>query len=312
MQALTTNILGSHSTAIGQNALFTQNYGTATDGNNTAVGHDAGAEVTSGTANTLIGAFAGDSLTAAFENVAIGVQAQTADTLGRRVVAIGNGALSTQNYTTATNSFNVAVGYEAGKSVTNGIQNTFLGALAADGHQDGQDNVALGYNVGMSATGVNAEIIIGSNVNGGGTNTVRIGTAGGNATLGLDGSDTSWAASSDSRLKTDVATCAVGLDFIKALRPITFKWNAKDAVANTLPQYDADSSDPVYGSGQIQHGFLAQEVKTAIDAHSGIKNGFTMWSEDPNGTQQVAPSALVPMLVKAIQELEARIATLEG
>ena len=53
-------------------------------------------------------------------------------------------------------------------------------------------------------------------------------------------------------------------------------------------------------------------MKSTIDAHSGLKNGFTMWSEDPDGTQQVAPTALIPMLVKAIQELEARIATLEG
>ena len=37
-----------------------------------------------------------------------------------------------------------------------------------------------------------------------------------------------------------------------------------------------------------------------------------MWREDHDGTQEVAPSALIPMLVKAIQELEARIAVLEG
>ena len=44
-----------------------------------------------------------------------------------------------------------------------------------------------------------------------------------------------------------------------------------------------------------------------------------MWSEDPDGTQQLAPSALIPMLVKALQELsakndalEARIAVLQG
>ena len=159
---------------------------------------------------------------------------------------------------------------------------------------------------------VDGEIINGSNKAGGGANTVKLGVAAGDATLALDGSDTSWSASSDARLKTNVADCAVGLDFIKDLRPITYNWNAKNAIASTLPQYDAESSEPVYGSGKIQHGFLAQEVKSTIDAHSGLKNGFTMWSEDPDGTQQVAPTALIPMLVKAIQELEARIATLEG
>ena len=137
-----------------------------------------------------------------------------------------------------------------------------------------------------------------------------------------------------------MADSTVGLEFIKDLRPVTFKWNSKNAVANSLPQYDADSSDPVYGEGKAHHGFIAQEIKAVIDSHSGVVNGHNIWAEDPNGTQQVAPSALVPMLVKAIQEqnaliealatritvlvkavqelsakndaLEARIATLEG
>ena len=41
---------------------------------------------------------------------------------------------------------------------------------------------------------------------------------------------TSWAAASDQRLKTDVENSTVGLDFIKALRPITYKWAAKNAI----------------------------------------------------------------------------------
>ena len=82
-------------------------------------------------------------------------------------------------------------------------------------------------------------------------------------------------------------------------------------------------------NGEINHGFIAQEVKAAIDSHSEIKDGFKMWSveqrEDVEGNpventrQRLAPSELIPILTKAIQELstkndalEARIATLEG
>ena len=74
---------------------------------------------------------------------------------------------------------------------------------------------------------------------------------------------------------------------------------------------------------KVQHGFIAQEVKTVIDNHSEIKDGFEMWQKegeaDGDGRQRLAPSELIPMLVKAIQELsakndalEARIKTLEG
>ena len=68
------------------------------------------------------------------------------------------------------------------------------------------------------------------------------------------------------------------------------------------------------------HGFIAQEVKAAIDAHSEIKDGFGMWKEDEvDGRQRLGPSELIPMLVKAIQEQDAlitaltdRITALEG
>jgi len=328
-EALYTESLGGRNIAIGYEALYTL----AVNGYayNVAVGYSAGSAINSGINNTIIGGLAGDAINTGSYNAAVGASALSATTigahntsmgsdnmftniLGSKSTAIGSGALYTQNPagSSAVDMFNVAVGFNAGVAVTEGVQNTLVGALCLDNLTTGDLHTAIGYNLGPSAVDVSSEIIIGSNVNGAGTNQVRIGLASGSATLSLDGNDTSWSASSDSRLKTDVATCAVGLDFIKALRPITYKWEAKNAVANTLPQYDADSSDPVYGSGKIQHGFLAQEVKTAIDAHSGLKNGFTMWREDPDGTQQVAPTALVPMLVKAIQELEARIAVLEG
>jgi hypothetical protein len=257
-----------------------------------------------------MGSGAGDALTTGFNNVALGKDALGTEDTGRKNVAIGFSALATQNGD--SDNVNVAVGFEAGTAITTGIKNTLIGASAGDSIQDAQLAIVVGYNADTNGTGDGNQIVIGNNLTGAGANNVKFGTSGGTATLGLDGSDTSWAASSDLRLKTNVADCAVGLDFIKDLRPITFKWNNKDAITNTLAQYDATSSDPVYGSGKTQHGFIAQEVKTAINAHSGLKDGFTMWSEDPDGTQQVAPSALIPMLTKALQELSAKNDALEA
>ena len=37
-----------------------------------------------------------------------------------------------------------------------------------------------------------------------------------------------------------------------------------------------------------------------------------MWSEDDNGRQRLADSSLVPMLVKAIQELSDKVTALEN
>ena len=88
-----------------------------------------------------------------------------------------------------------------------------------------------------------------------------------------------------------------------------------------MPDYKEGSDEPVRGNeyGKTFHGFVAQEVKTVIDNHSEIKEGFGMWEEYADGIQAIAEGAVVSMLVKAIQELsakndalEARIATLEG
>ncbi len=305
--ALAANVTAHRSVAVGYNTLANSNVSGNSNLYNTAVGYGAGGAVTDGLQNTLIGGLTGDSITGGDNNTAVGQGALGSETTGGRSVAIGAGALSAQNFTGNELPYNVAVGLNAGASITTGTSNTLIGGLCGDNLTTGDLCTKIGFNLQESAVGVDNEIMMGTNITGAGANTIRLGTAAGNATLNFDGSDTSWAAASDERLKEDVTTSTAGLSFIQDLRPITYKWKAKNAVADTLPQYDADSTDPVYGSGKTQHGFIAQEVKTAIDAHSEIKNGFSMWVQDPDGTQQVAPSALVPMLVKAIQEQQALI-----
>ena len=285
----------------------------ASGGNyNVCVGDQAGTAVSTGDDNTLVGYAAGDALTEGAGNTVIGMNCLGSDTKGSRNIAIGHAALISQNFTSVTHGNNVAIVYSAGAALDGGTSNTLVGNAAHDSLQTGDLNISIGYNNAASAVGVDDEIIIGTNATGGGANTVRFGRIGTTATLGLDGSDTSWAAASDLRLKKEITDSTVGLSFIKALRPITYKWNAKNAIADSLPQYDADSSDPVFGEGKAHHGFVAQEVKTVIDAHSDVANGHNILHEDPNGTQLMAPGNLVPMFVKAIQELEARIVTLEG
>ena len=108
------------------------------------------------------------------------------------------------------------------------------------------------------------------------------------------------------------------MSFVNALRPRTFNYKNKGELPNTFRAYKEGSTE-VFKSDKTQHGFIAQEVKAAIDADSGVKNGFNLWDEREDGSQEVAETALVPILVKAIQEqnalieaLTARVSTLEG
>ena len=55
---------------------------------------------------------------------------------------------------------------------------------------------------------------------------------------------------------------------------------------------------------------IAQEVKAVMDEH-GIKE-WRGWKIDPNGKQNIAYGALIVPLVKAIQELSAKVTALEA
>jgi len=292
---------------------------------NTAVGQAALTQMTTGNRNTGIGLNAGQSVTTGAFNTFVGSGAAGGGAVsitGNDNIAVGSwhdGVIEGPLGGLSSGNANVAIGNGALRALTTGTQNVAVGHGCNNNNISGDTNTFIGYNVVIGNTATDATIAIGSNFTSASSNNVRIGTAAGTATLTLDGSDTSWAAASDERLKKDIVTSTVGLSFINDLRPVTFKWNAKNAIANTLPQYDADSSDPVYGEGKAHHGFIAQEVKAVIDAHSDVVDGHNLWTQDEDGTQQLAQGALVPMLVKAIQEqqvlietLTARIETLEG
>ena len=230
-------------------------------------------------------------------------------------VAIGAGALQTQNFTTATNANNVAVGVNAGSGVTTGQYNVLMGKDAGSDITSADQNTLIGDQIAAASSTSN-------NMNGLGH---AITCSPGFTTLGVGFDDiraahgtATWAAVSDERFKKDIADSTTGLSFINALKPRTFKYKTLGEVPETFNAYTKDSTQ-VFKNSKTNHGFIAQEVKAAIDADSSTKNGFTFWNEREDGSQEVAEAALIPVLVKAIQEqqtliesLTARITTLEG
>ena len=121
---------------------------------------------------------------------------------------------------------------------------------------------------------------------------------------------TSITAPSDIRLKEDIQDEEVGLEFINELRPVTFRWKKEKDVPEDMKTHVADSEKRVM-NGKYNHGFVAQEVKEVIDNHN-LKEGFDMWQEDEiDGRQRIGEAALMPMMVKAVQELSAKVEELE-
>ena len=128
---------------------------------------------------------------------------------------------------------------------------------------------------------------------------------------------------SDSRLKREVETSVLGIDFVKALRPVSYKWieskkipivDGTDENGDNTYRTDADGNW-VYESrdGARRHwGFIAQEVKQVVD---DANVDFAGWSladkDDSNSTQSLRYEEFIAPLTKALQEAIAKIETLE-
>jgi hypothetical protein len=158
---------------------------------------------------------------------------------------------------------------------------------------------------------------MGDSVVGSADNSLTIGNGGADSAIAFG--ETSISAPSDIRMKENINDAVAGLSFINDLRPVTYEWRKEKDIPEEMRTHVAGSEER-YNNDNLNHGFIAQEVKEAINNHSEIKDGFGMWKEDEkDGRQRIAEGALVPMLVKSIQELSAqnadllaRIETLEG
>jgi cytoskeletal protein CcmA (bactofilin family) len=120
---------------------------------------------------------------------------------------------------------------------------------------------------------------------------------------------------SDVNLKKDITDATLGLNFIKALRPVEYKWK---------------------GGSRKHQGFIAQEVKTVLDAQADSAEQ-SMWGLNTvkEGTKVMRPIAdendipedtevdneprqslryteIIAPLVKAVQELTTRLEALES
>jgi len=201
------------------------------------------------------------------------------------------------------------VGSTAGYDITTGDYNTLVGRYAGTTITTGSLNVCIGASSRPSSASGTHEIVLGYNVTGASNSSLTFGDSATDTTCSMGG--TTWTAPSDVRLKEDIQSEEIGLEFINELRPVTYQWKKAKDVPSEMKVYDPNSEERVM-NGKHNHGFIAQEVKEVIDRYD-FKEGFDMWSEDgEDGRQRIGETALIPILVKAIQELSAEVEKLKG
>jgi hypothetical protein len=211
----------------------------------------------------------------------------------------------------------IAIGNRAlgsGSQTASGDANVFIGNFTGLNKGTGDNNVVVGHNAGAGSwqAGRGNNTLIGTNANGSvvnGDNNTVIGSGASSAsgasnsvTLGnssitvVRAQVTTITGLSDARDKTDITALPVGLDFINTLNPVKFTWQMRE------PNEVKD--------GTSEAGFIAQELKEAQDAANADYLDL-VYDQDPERLEASA-GKLLPVLVKAIQELSAEVQELRA
>lgn len=227
-------------------------------------------------------------------------------------------------YGIKSGSGHVFMGYKAGYSISNNgtfaKENVIIGWKADENRITGNGNTYVGsrtLNGGPGPTaGVFNETVIGAEAQGEGSQSVRLG----NSTVATLACKVALSVDSDARIKTDIVSGSLGLDFINSLNPVRFKkknpatWDEairpKIYTSRTgsdgeiIPPLPAPATDENY-----YDGLIAQEVSASLSAQ-GITSDI--WKENDLGKQSVKYGLLTIPLIKAVQELTARVEALEA
>jgi hypothetical protein len=325
-QALKAQVSGDSSTAIGYQALKSSAISSG-DVGNTAIGYKACEDLTTGQANIAIGRGAMSTTTTGGENICIGVNAMDDTDAGSTSLASGQNIFIGTNsgggtWVDANTQGNVGVGTNTMNGALDGaLSNTCIGQSAGNDMRENDYCVAIGYNAQASANDATQEITLGDS----------------NITV-LRCNDTSIGSLSDQRDKTDVEDypSSGGLNFINKLRPVLFTWDKRQWYGEPDEEYNEENGFPeghirenVLGTsdgskksavkdaehpfGGARMGFLAQELETAIDEVDAefMKNMDMVYKSNPERLETKIGDLITP-LVKAIQELSAKVTALEN
>ena len=291
--------------------------------NNIAMGTETLNALTSAQYNICIGYRAGYTQTAGGINIFMGRTAGRNVVLGSGNIAIGTDAMYAASSCNAAN--NLAIGNSALRQIqSNASWNFAFGHNVLYNITTGDNNTGVGYAAGYDATTVNNCLFLGNDAGRSDSPSGAITTSGdGTVCLGnnfisnLYCADTSIS-SSDSRDKTDVTNFTHGLDWVKKLNPITYRWDRR----TWYKEYNEDGSLKTAGTPDgskkraRQHiGFLAQDVLAVeqADGFASKKDDMLVVNLNEDDTAYgLKYERLVPVLVNAIKELSAKVETLEA
>ncbi|HIO21183.1 MAG TPA: tail fiber domain-containing protein [Nitrospirales bacterium] len=289
-----------------------------TGDSNTAIGDEALKAGVTISGNVAVGRRAMDSTTEAWNSVAIGTSAGRRFSGGTGVfVAVGYGAAMDSesygsvnigyysgryqegNYAIAigenallgssgdsTGVQNIAIGRSAGLLLEEGERNILIGDQAGDTLVEGSGCVIIGDGVETSSSDTDHELKIAGN-NGSSVVTWITGASDGACYQGDN--ESAWSTTSDRALKREITDATKGLDAVKEIKLRNFRYR-KDNPYGLEPE-------------PVRVGVIAQELEEVFP--EAVK-------ENARGHKTVSTDSINWALIKAVQELSAKVEALEA
>jgi hypothetical protein len=272
---------------------------------NLGVGTQTLQGITTGDNNTAIGTYTLSSVTSGFRNTAVGFASLDNLTTGGFNTAMGMWALRENN-----GSSNSAFGLDSLLSNTSGGNNNAFGVKALEDNTTGGSNCAFGNSsLGNNTTGLRNSAfgqqagetmltgenntMIGHAANAATDSTSNSITLGNSSISSLRCQVTTITALSDQRDKKDILDLGYGLNFINMIRPVAFTWDTRDGSISNKPDI----------------GFIAQELAEVEDS-LGDSERLNLTLRDNPEKLEATPGRLLPIAIKAIQELSQQNAEL--
>jgi hypothetical protein len=237
-----------------------------------AIGVTSPGNGATGTANIAIGSYAGQN-NSGNGNISIGDRAMSSvagASTGDYNIAIGSYALG-GGASVGSHEKNIAIGRMAGVGIQTGAsKNTIIGDNSAlhTGILTGSNNILLGADAEPTTSSASNAVTLGNS-------SISV----------LRCQVTSITSLSDARDKTDVAPLTAGLSTVMALNPVRFTWDMRDGGK----------------VGIKDSGFIAQELQAVDDDWLRL-----VYAENPEKLE-ASYGRLIPVLVKAIQELKSEL-----
>ena len=248
-----------------------------------------------------IGSYALDAASTTSSNTAMGYGAASQLQTGDGNVVVGTFAMA--GATGDANS-NVVIGNTAAYDLTTGTNNTCIGAAAGysagNDLTDGDFCIYLGAFTQASSGSAQKEHVMGYNVIGKGSRTFY-----NNSDLGVyhGGNTSTWATTSDIRIKKNIVDNTTGLDKINQIQVKNFEYKTEDEIKTDNPELTDVVKSAVVEKEGVQLGVIAQELETIIPECVATMS---------TGVKTVDSDNLTWYMINAIKELSAKVEKLEN